>query len=151
VYPSRQEGMITNKNKKKEEELYSRYDQSRQDNTGSFQIDTLGSNTANTLSSLVSGTKRSTKAIFLYFSYCFLGLTKKKNQQYLLLLLLSHHLRRRSQERRLSLYLLLRNQLSPWQTLETCSKDINMSATRYIHYYQKFLIQKSIFICCIGS
>lgn len=58
VYPSRQEGMITNKNKKKEEELYSRYDQSRQDNTGSFQIDTLGSNTANTLSSLVSGTKR---------------------------------------------------------------------------------------------
>ena len=58
VYPSKNDGMIPNKNKPKTEELYSRYDQSRQDNTGSFQIDTLGSNTANTLSSLVSGTKR---------------------------------------------------------------------------------------------
>merc|ERR1712210_181049 len=57
-------------------------------------------------------------------------LTKKKNQQYSHLLQPNHHQRRKSQERRLSLYLLLRNQLSPSQTRETCLKGIDMSATR---------------------
>ena len=68
---------------------------------------------------------------FSTFYLLFLGLIKKKNQQYLHLLQPSHHLRRKNRERRSSLYLLLRSRLSPLQTLETCLKDTNMSATTY--------------------
>lgn len=57
VFPARPE-MIPNKGKPKTEELYSRFNQRRQDNTGSFQINTLGSNTSNSLNALVAGSKR---------------------------------------------------------------------------------------------